>query len=140
MRRRGGLLPASAAFALFSLALTAAGFGYAAQGQAPVQLELERTIALPRVSGRIDHLAVDVPHQRLFVAELGNGSVDRIDLASGETRRIAGLKEPQGLAYLPSRNGLVVASGGDGTVRFFDASSLAPWVRFRQATTLTTRG
>jgi DNA-binding beta-propeller fold protein YncE len=101
-------------------------FDYEAHGQAPVQLTLERTIPLPNVSGRIDHLAIDVPHQRLFVAELGNGSVDAIDLSSGATRRISGLKEPQGLAYLPDRNQLVVASGGDGTVRFFDASSLAP--------------
>src|SRR5262249_41804359 len=28
--------------------------------------------------------------------------------------------------YLPDRDELVVASGGDGTVRFFDANSLAP--------------
>jgi DNA-binding beta-propeller fold protein YncE len=98
----------------------------AAQGQAPVQLELERTIALPIVSGRIDHLAVDALRQRLFVAELGNGSVDAIDLSSGATRRIGGLKEPQGLLYLPDRDELVVASGGEGTVRFFDANSLAP--------------
>ena len=101
------------------------GFGHAARGQAPVQLELERTIALPNVPGRIDHLAIDLRHQRLFVAELGNGSVDAVDLSSGETRQIGGLKEPQGLAYLPDRNELVVASAGDGTVRFFDASSLA---------------
>ena len=129
MRRRDGLPPASATFALFVAALTllsAAGFDHVAQGQVSVQLELVRTIALPNVSGRIDHLAVDVPHQRLFVAELGNGSVDRIDLSSGETRRIEGLKEPQGLVYLPDRDELVVASGGDGTVRFFDASSLEP--------------
>ena len=127
MKRCGGLRPASATLALQALMLlSAVGFGHAAQGQAPVQLELERTIALPNVAGRIDHLTVDVPHQRLFVAELGNGSVDRIDLSSGETRRIGGLKEPQGLAYLPDRNELVVASAGDGTVRFFDASSFTP--------------
>jgi DNA-binding beta-propeller fold protein YncE len=129
MRRRDRLAAPSATSTLLVLALTvfsAAGFGHATEGQAQVQLELERTIALPNVSGRIDHLAVDVPHQRLFVAELGNGSADRIDLSSGETRRIEGLKEPQGLAYLPDRDELVVASGGDGTVRFFDASSLAP--------------
>jgi hypothetical protein len=128
MWRRNGLPPASATLALFVAALTLlsfAGFGHAARDEAPVQLELERTIALPNVAGRIDHLAVDVPHQRLFVAELGNGSVDAVDLESGETRRIGGLKEPQGLAYLPNRNQLVVASAGDGTVRFFDASSLA---------------
>jgi DNA-binding beta-propeller fold protein YncE len=129
MKRPKGVPPSNAAFALFVAALallSATGFGRAAPGQAPVQLELERTIALPNVSGRIDHLAIDVPQQRLFVAELGNGSVDAVDLSSGATRRIGGLKEPQGLAYLPDRDELVVASGGDGTVRFFDASSLAP--------------
>ena len=140
MSRRHGLPLAIAALPPLALALTllsAAGFGHAAQGQPP-QLELERTIALPNVPGRIDHLAVDVSHQRLFVAELGNGSVDAVDLSSGATRRIGGLKEPQGLAYLPDRNELVVTSAGDGTVRFFDASSLKlrrfgfAWRRRRQ--------
>lgn len=129
MKRRHGLPPASAAFGLVVTALTLLSpveFGHAAQGQAPVQLKLERTIPLPNVKGRIDHLAVDVPRQRLFVAELGNGSVDAVDLSSGQTRRIGGLKEPQGLAYLADRNELVVASGGDGTVRFFDGGSLGP--------------
>jgi DNA-binding beta-propeller fold protein YncE len=127
--RRDRLPRSSATFAplvLVLMLLSAVEFGHAAQTQAPVQLELERTIPLPNVSGRIDHLVVDVAHQRLFVAELGNGSVDAVDLSSGETSRIGGLKEPQGLAYLPGRNELVVASAGDGTVRFFDASSLAP--------------
>lgn len=124
MQRRDGLKRASAAVAIAALAFhTAVGL---AQGQAPVQLTLERSIPLPDISGRIDHLAVDVARRRLFVAELGNGSIDRIDLSSGETRRIGGLKEPQGLGYLPGRNELVVASGGDGAVRFFDADSLAP--------------
>jgi hypothetical protein len=129
MKRRARLLSSNAARAplvtVLALAATA-GFGHAGQGQAPLQLELERTIPLPNVSGRIDHLAIDAPHQRLFVAELGNGSVDAVYLLSGQTRRIGGLKEPQGLAYLPDRNELVVASAGDGTVRFFDAGSLAP--------------
>ncbi len=127
--RREDFISAGLAFALFAQALTLIAFltfDDSAKGQAPVQLELEKTITLPNVAGRIDHLTVDVPHQRLFVAELGNGSVDRIDLSSGEARRIGGLKEPQGLAYLPDRNELVVASAGDGTVRFFDANSLTP--------------
>jgi hypothetical protein len=129
MKRRDRLPLASGTFALFALALTllsAVRLAHAAQREAPIRLELERTIGLPNVSGRIDHLAVDVQHQRLFVAELGNGSVDSIDLMSGESRRIDGLKEPQGVAHLPERNELVVASAGDGTVRFFDAPSLAP--------------
>src|ERR1700693_3262548 len=120
--RREDFTSTGLAFALVAQALTLIAFlsfDDSAKGRAAVQLELERTIALPNVSGRIDHLAVDVPHQRLFVAELGNGSVDRIDLASGERRRIEGLKEPQGLAYLPDHDELVVASAGGGGVRCF---------------------
>jgi len=102
------------------------GSTHAQEAQTQTPLVLDRTIPLPRVSGRIDHIAVDVEHRRVFIAELGNGSVDAVDLSSGETHRIERLKEPQGLAYLPDRNELVVACGGDGTIRFFDANSLAP--------------
>jgi DNA-binding beta-propeller fold protein YncE len=90
-------------------------------------LTLERTIPLAGVSGRIDHLAVDPQRRRLFVAELGNGTVEAIDLASGRSLgRIGGLKEPQGVGYLPGRDELVVASGGDGMLRFYRAADLRP--------------
>jgi hypothetical protein len=87
---------------------------------------VEREIALPDVKGRIDHLAVDVAHHRLFVAEIANGSVDAVDLDSGQTRRITGLSEPQGVAYLPALDQLAVSSGGDGAVRFYKAETLEP--------------
>lgn len=106
------------------LALASCGSA-AAPTEAP--LTLERTIALPDVAGRIDHLAVDLKHGRLFVAELGNGSVDIVDLARGAVaHRIAGLKEPQGVAYLPGRDELAVASGGEGTVRFYRGPDAVP--------------
>lgn len=50
-------------------------------GQAP--LALVGTIDLPRVEGRIDHLAFDAATQRLFVAALGNNTVEVLDLKSG---------------------------------------------------------
>jgi DNA-binding beta-propeller fold protein YncE len=97
-----------------------------ARGQ-PAPLTLERTIVLTDVAGRIDHLAVDVAGRRLFVAELGNGTVDAIDLDSGAVvGRIKGLPEPQGMAFLPDRAELAVANGGDGSLRFFRAADLAP--------------
>jgi hypothetical protein len=90
-------------------------------------LLLERSIELRNVSGRIDHLALDAANQRLFIAELGNGTVESLDLKTGRSLgRIVGLSEPQGLAYLGSRDELVVASGGDGTVRFYRGSDLSP--------------
>jgi DNA-binding beta-propeller fold protein YncE len=88
---------------------------------APPPLELVQTIALPKVNGRVDHFALDAKRGRLFVAALGNGSVEVVDLAKGErTKSVAGLDEPQGVAYLPETDRLVVACGGDGTVRFYD--------------------
>lgn len=82
-------------------------------------LRLVRTVALPNVRGRIDHLALDESTNQLFVAEIGNGTVDALDLASGRVSgRIAGLREPQGVAWLPAQEELAVACG-DGLVRFF---------------------
>jgi DNA-binding beta-propeller fold protein YncE len=90
-------------------------------------LPLIQTIPLPGVEGRIDHLTVDVRGQRLFVAALGNDTVEVIDLQQGKrTRSLAGFKEPQGLAYLAERNVLAVANGGDGLVTLLDAASFAP--------------
>jgi hypothetical protein len=54
-------------------------------------LRLAAAIALPDVRGRIDHMAFDTKSDHLFVAELGNGSVDDVDLKSGTIAgRIAG--------------------------------------------------
>jgi DNA-binding beta-propeller fold protein YncE len=90
-------------------------------------LVLERTIPLPGVSGRIDHMAVDLRHGRLFVAELGNGSVDVVDLAAGKAiHRIVGLKEPQGVGYSPQADVIAVASAGDGSVRLFNGQDFSP--------------
>jgi YVTN family beta-propeller protein len=100
------------------LLILAAGSARAEEPAGPLQLE--RTIALADVAGRIDHLSVDLRRNRLFVAELGNGTVDVIDLATGNSiDRISGLAEPQGIAYAPASDRLVVANGGDGTVRVF---------------------
>ncbi|GAU86800.1 hypothetical protein [Bosea sp. BIWAKO-01] len=69
---------------------------------AEVPLILDRTIPLDGVSGRIGHVAVDIAGQRLLVAELGNDSFDIVDLkAESILNRIGGLREPQGIAYVP---------------------------------------
>jgi hypothetical protein len=97
-----------------------------AAGDTP-PLVLEQTIVLPGVVGRIDHLALDPDQKRLFVAALGYGTVEAVDLPSGRVvGRVRGLAEPQGLAVLPNRGELVVASGGDGSVRFYDLHDLSP--------------
>ncbi|HET6608470.1 MAG TPA: hypothetical protein VFG62_17475 [Rhodopila sp.] len=93
-------------------------------------LILERTIPLPNVSGRIDHMAVDLKRGRLFVAELGNDTVDVIDLATGKAvHRIGGLHEPQGVGYAPQADVLAIANAGDGTVHLFAGQDLSHTAR-----------
>ncbi|HEX5326630.1 MAG TPA: hypothetical protein VFW75_08180 [Acetobacteraceae bacterium] len=109
------------------MALFAIPLQDAPRAEPPAPLVLEKTIALKGVTGRIDHLAVDLGRKRLFVAELGNGTLDVIDLATGTvSRRINGLKEPQGVAYAPAADVLAVANAGDGSVRLFRGAELTP--------------
>jgi DNA-binding beta-propeller fold protein YncE len=90
-------------------------------------LRLIQTVPLPGVQGRIDHLAVDVAGHRLFVAALGNNTVEVIDLKKGErVQSLVGFKEPQGVAYLPDTKTVAVANGGDGAVTLLDGTSLKP--------------
>ncbi len=90
-------------------------------------LHLDQEIALPGVEGRIDHLSADVARQRVFVAALGNGTVESVDIGQGRRAgQINGLKEPQGLVYVPANETVYVASGGDGTVRSYNGRTLQP--------------
>lgn len=94
------------------------------RADARIPAEPSQTIAMPGVEGRIDHLAVDVKGQRLFVAALGNNTVEVIDLAGGKrVHSISGLREPQGIAYISRSNRIVVACGGDGSCRVFDGQT-----------------
>lgn len=88
---------------------------------------LEKEIVLPNVEGRIDHLSVDLQGQRVFVSALGNDSVEMLDIARGQrVAEIKGLREPQGVLYVPANQTLYVANGEDGSVRSFDARTMRP--------------
>jgi DNA-binding beta-propeller fold protein YncE len=88
-------------------------------------LHLEKEIPLPGVEGRIDHFVADNTGQRLFVAALGDGCVEIVDVQKGErTAEIKGLKEPQGTFYDAKTNQLYVATGGDGKLWIYDGTTL----------------
>src|SRR3954454_4536814 len=111
------------ALCLFSIAGFAA---HAIAGETQAPLVLERTIPLANVSGRIDHMAVDLRRGRLFVAELGNNTVDVVDIAAGRPiHRIEGLREPQGIGYSPTADTVAVANAGDGSVRLYKGEDYA---------------
>lgn len=126
---RGGRFPIAtrrgrvgrAAIALVCLILA----GTAAAAPPAAEPRLGATIPLDGVRGRIDHLALDQRTGRLFVAALGNDTVEVLDLRGGTPRRtIAGLREPQGVLLLPDRRELYVTNGASGTCDVFDADTL----------------
>lgn len=90
----------------------------AAQSKDP--LRLVQTIPMPHVTGRIDHMDVDVAGQRLFVAGLEKGSLEVVDLRAGKwLRSVPGFKKSQGVAYVHTLNKAFVASGDDAMFRVF---------------------
>jgi DNA-binding beta-propeller fold protein YncE len=99
------------------LAAAAALAVTAAEGQS---LVLAQRIELPAVNGRLDHLAIDVDAERLFVAAVGADSVEVVDLATGRwTRRIEGTRDAQGIVYVHKWNRLFVTSGQAGRLDAF---------------------
>jgi len=95
-----------------------------AAGQDSSALSLKTQIALPNVTGRIDHFSVDVKGQRLFMAGVGNHTLEVIDLQSGKrVRTIPDLAEPQGVYFDAATNRLYVACGLDGVTKIYDGTT-----------------
>lgn len=97
------------------------------KGQKPFgenYLHLIKTILLPNVKGRIDHLDINVKEQIIYIAALGNNSVEVVDLKNGKViHSISGLDEPQGVCYISQKHEIFIANGGNGDCNFFNASS-----------------
>jgi len=85
---------------------------------------LVQTIPLTGVEGRLDHLAIDLQGQRLFIAALVNNTVEVVNLQTGaRVRTLTGFHEPQSVLFVPEYNALVVTNGADGTCQILDGSS-----------------
>src|SRR5215216_3393078 len=84
-------------------------------------MKLVQTIPLEGVEGRMDHFGIDPERKRLYLAALGNNTLEVIDLAAGKRiNSIKGSKKPTGIRVLPGSGKIVVASGDDGKIRVFD--------------------
>ena len=94
-------------------------------GEESEPLVLDRIIPMPSVQGRIDHMTVDVKTGRVFAAVFGNNTVEVLDVH--RAREIAvirgGLDEPQGVAFLPDTNRIVVSSSIGGTCTILDSTN-----------------
>jgi DNA-binding beta-propeller fold protein YncE len=88
-------------------------------------LRFVEAIPLPRVEGRIDHMAIDDDGERLFVTALGKNTLEAIDLASKKVLQpIKNLDAPQGVCIAPALKRIAVANDKDGSVRLYDVDSL----------------
>jgi DNA-binding beta-propeller fold protein YncE len=85
-------------------------------------LQLLKTILLPEVKGRIDHLDINLKDQILYVAALGNNTLEAVDLNAGSVlHTIKGLDKPQGIGYIPQTREILVANGGNGDCYFYNS-------------------
>jgi outer membrane protein assembly factor BamB len=90
-------------------------------------LTLVRSIELPHVEGRIDHLAYDAATQRLYVAALGNNTVEVVDAATGtHLCSLPGFRQPQGIAIAADARAVAVANGQGEGLQLLDAGDYRP--------------
>src|SRR5438046_6448507 len=109
-------------FARFTCAVAALLFASCAPAQDKNPLKQIGSVDMAGVEGRFDHFAVDADSHRLFVAALGNNTLEAIDTANlTRLHTQTGLQEPQGVVYVPQTRQVVVASGNDGMLRAFDS-------------------
>jgi YVTN family beta-propeller protein len=98
--------------------------GQTNKNHADEALVFNTSIPLPDVSGRIDHLAYNSKLQVIYVAALGNNTLEVVDLKSKKViHTIKGLGEPQGIRYIPESNIIFVANGANGECDAFNADS-----------------
>src|SRR5262249_33765951 len=96
----------------------------ASSGAESSLLRLSQSIPLPGVKGRFDHFGVDANGHRLFVAALGNDSLEVLDTGVGQRiKSIGALHKPTGVVFLSEPNQIGVANGADGTFKLFDGAS-----------------
>lgn len=86
-------------------------------------LSLVETISLPDVNGRFDHFALDLQGGRLFVAALGNDTLEVIDLRTARrVQSVSDLPRPTGVVVLEDGRLVGVATSGLGAFRVYDTT------------------
>jgi hypothetical protein len=110
-------------FAVFFVAVFA-GCVIQSSAQEKQALRLVQTIPLPGVTGRLDHMGVDLEKKRLFVAAVANNTLEIVDLTGGKViKSLAGFKDTQDALFLGGDVNKLYVSSLDGHVRVFQGES-----------------
>ena len=95
----------------------------AAPASAP--MVLLRTVPLPEITGDFDHFAVDKTHNRLYVSAEVHHSIEVFNLKTGDhVQSVSGVATPHTLAFVPEKDELLVADGGDASCRILDVRDM----------------
>jgi DNA-binding beta-propeller fold protein YncE len=98
--------------------------GQVKKNNSKASLLLNSVIPLPNVKGRIDHMVFDKKRNLIYVAALGNNTVEIVDLKTKKVvHTIKDFNEPQGIQYIPGNNTVFVANGDNGVCDVFNADS-----------------
>jgi hypothetical protein len=111
---------------LVAICCIAACASPAAKASAPMQqaFRLVQTIPLPGVTGRLDHMGVDLETKRLFVAAVANNTLEVVDLIGGKViKSLAGFKDTQDALFLGGDVNKLYVSSLDGHVRVFQGET-----------------
>src|SRR5882762_7458444 len=101
-----------------------AGSAVPTSAQEKQALRLARTIPLPEVTGRLDHMGVDLEKKRLFVAAVTNNTLEVVDLTGGKPiKSLTGFKDTQDALFLGGDFNKLYVSSLDGHVRVFQGES-----------------
>jgi 4-phytase/acid phosphatase len=99
---------------------------FAVKAQQQPSFVFSRTISLPGITGKFDHLAFDQAGNRLFLAATANHSVEIVDLKTDTIQQtISGLGKPHGLVWVGSTGSLYVADGAMGELLVYKGAPLA---------------
>jgi hypothetical protein len=107
-------------FCLAAITLAAAPL----QAQQSVPLHLVQTIPLPGVTGRLDHMGVDLEQKRLFLAAVDNATLEVVDLSAGKViKSLTGFKDTQDALFLGGDFNKLYVSSLDGHIRVFQGET-----------------
>jgi WD40 repeat protein len=114
MRRKSLFLFASL------VTISFAGSPRAVAAESPVTLE--KVTYLPEIVGDFDHFTVDLKRGHLFVSAEVHHSIEMFDLRTGDhLQSIGGFKTPHSIAFVPEKDELMVADGGDSSLVLLSA-------------------
>jgi DNA-binding beta-propeller fold protein YncE len=113
MQSKTNLISRAGQLAITAIALT---FSCVAANAQNAPLTLVHNITIPEITGDFDFLTIDLKRGHLFAAAEDHHSIEMFDASTGkQLQSIPGVKTPHALAYVPDRDELFVADGGDSS-------------------------